>query len=375
MGLAIASKVSAVYFAPLVGIYVVFGLVSYTASLRPSSNKRTLLIPFLGMTFFLAICYLALRLGSPYYFETNNIFNPQLSVVFVNSINTLKSFENPNSLFPPGVQWLSKTIDFPIRNIIFFGVGPAYFIFSLIGMYILLKRKNIYIFSTVLWLMLFLTYESFQFAKTMRYLIFIYPFLAFFAAVGLFHIVNKIKQISNKCIYLFISLFVYLIIIIWPLAFMSIYTKDHSRVTASKWIYENIPKNSRITYEYWDDPLPLMVQDPSSRNYQGIEVHIFDPDTDVKWNTINKQLESANYYIMSSNRGWGSILSVPQRYPITSQFYKDMFNGKRQFTLVREFSSNPSLRYLGIPVDFPDQWAEEAFTVYDHPEVMIFKKR
>jgi len=28
---------------------------------------------------------------------------------------------------------------------------------------------------------------------------------------------------------------------------------------------------------------------------------------------------------------------------------------------------------LGIPVDFPDQWSDEAFTVYDHPKVMIYQ--
>jgi len=155
---------------------------------------------------------------------------------------------------------------------------------------------------------------------------------------------------------------------------MSIYTKDHSRVAASKWIYEHIPPNSKITYEYWDDPLPLMVQDPATRNYKGIEIHIFDPDTKEKWQTINSQLNEADYYIMSSNRGWGSISKTPERYPIASQFYKDMFQGKRGFTLIKEFSSYPSLRYLGISIDFPDQWSEEAFTVYDHPLVYIFKK-
>ena len=155
---------------------------------------------------------------------------------------------------------------------------------------------------------------------------------------------------------------------------MSIYTKDHSRVVASRWMYANIPAQSIISYEYWDDPLPLTVQDPMSRNYVGKEIHIFDPDTTEKWKIIDEQLKKTNYYVMSSNRGWGSIQKVPSRYPVASQFYTDMFQNKRGFTLVGDFVSYPSLRYLGIPVDFPDQWAEEAFTVYDHPQVLIFKR-
>lgn len=164
-------------------------------------------------------------------------------------------------------------------------------------------------------------------------------------------------------------------VLVWPVAFMSIYTKDHSRVVASRWIYDTVQSESTILSEYWDDPLPLTVQDPRTRNYVGKEVHIFDPDTKEKWQIINDQLKSADYYIMSSNRGWGSIPKTPERYPIASKFYQNMFEGKNGFSLIKEFSSYPSLRYLGIPIDFPDQWAEESFTVYDHPLVKIFKKQ
>jgi hypothetical protein len=118
-----------------------------------------------------------------------------------------------------------------------------------------------------------------------------------------------------------------------------------------------------------------MTQDPTTRNYVGREVHIFDPDSKVKWETIDRQLREADYYIMSSNRGWGSIGDVPSVYPQTSAFYKQMMAGTRGYQLIKSFTSYPSLRYLGIPLDLPDQWAEEAFTVYDHPEVLLFKKK
>jgi len=219
----------------------------------------------------------------------------------------------------------------------------------------------------------FTFYQSIQFAKTMRYLIFIYPFLSIFAAVGLSYVLNLFKKLSTFSSYM-LHATCYICILVWPLAFMSIYTMDHSRVTASKWMYRTIPQGSTILTEYWDDPLPLMVQDPRTRNYIGREVHIFDPDTKEKWQVINEQLNTADYYIMSSNRGWGSVPTTPERYPVASQFYKKMLEKKGNYTLIQEFSSYPSLRYLGIPLDFPDQWAEEAFTVYDHPQVLIFKK-
>jgi len=57
-----------------------------------------------------------------------------------------------------------------------------------------------------------------------------------------------------------------------------------------------------------------------------------------------------------------------------TRFYQGLFAGKLPYKKVAEFTSYPSLTYLGIPLTFPDDCAEEAFTVYDHPRVMIFKK-
>jgi YYY domain-containing protein len=47
-----------------------------------------------------------------------------------------------------------------------------------------------------------------------------------------------------------------------------------------------------------------------------------------------------------------------------------MFEGDLGFELVKIFQSNPRLG----PFELNDQFAEEAFTVYDHPKVLIFRK-
>jgi hypothetical protein len=46
------------------------------------------------------------------------------------------------------------------------------------------------------------------------------------------------------------------------------------------------------------------------------------------------------------------------------------FHGNLGFELVQVFDSNPTIG----PLSLNDQFAEEAFTVYDHPKVLIFKK-
>jgi len=159
------------------------------------------------------------------------------------------------------------------------------------------------------------------------------------------------------------------------LMFQSIYLRPHSRVTASEWIYKNIPNNALILSEHWDDSLPLPVSENSGKQYRSEQLSVFDSDLPVKWQKIRDQLNRGDYYILSSNRGWGSIPTVPERFPIMAQFYKDLFAEKTQYKKVIEFDSYPSLRYFGIPIDFPDNFAEETFIVYDHPQVIIFKKQ
>jgi len=59
-------------------------------------------------------------------------------------------------------------------------------------------------------------------------------------------------------------------------------------------------------------------------------------------------------------------------YQRTAIYYQELFSGKLGFKKVAEFTQYPTIPFLNIEID--DQKADESFTVYDHPKVMIFKK-
>lgn len=366
LGLAFASKISAIYYLPIVCFFLAVPVLS-------SIWSRKKIIQDIGFVFLcLVIFYATVRIGSPYYFESGNILDPHISKVFIGNLMTLKSFDKPG-YFPPANQWIHAPWYLSPLNMAVFGLGLVYTALSLIGaVRTMIYKKGVWILFGM-WGLGLLIYQSAQFAKTMRYLIFIYPLYAIYAAVGTSFIWERMARLPSRPRKLAGVIFT-LALFVWPAAFMSIYTKNHSRVEASYWIYEHLPNKSRIAWEYWDDPLPLLVENPKQKQYTGEQIGIFDPDSAEKWNGIQKQLLKSDYYIMSSNRGWGSIPTTPDRYPLATDFYKDMFHNKRGYRLVKEFTSYPSLRYLGIPIDFPDQWSEEAFTVYDHPKVMIFQR-
>lgn len=355
-GIAMACKVTAVFILPLIIFFLVFKSFSL--------NKDVLLEKIFKISLFSLLSYVSLRIFDPYYFQNGNFFDPRINLSFLESLRELKSFEGANIWYPPAVQWISKMpIIFSLSNLIFFGVGIFYFLFLVAGVLYLMKKPNKAFTFILIWIAAFFLYQSTQFVKSIRYFIFIYPFLAIVAGLGFCFVMDK----RNK-IFIYLGL---LTVLLWPLMFSSIYMKENTRVTASKWIYKNIPVDSTILSEYWDDPLPLDVS--YTKKYSDEQLHIFDQDSSEKWQKINKLLEKSDYYILSSNRGWGSITTVPNKYPKMSKFYKDLLANKLDYKKVIEFDSYPSLSYLGIPLEFPDYWAEETFTVYDHPQVMIFK--
>jgi YYY domain-containing protein len=146
----------------------------------------------------------------------------------------------------------------------------------------------------------------------------------------------------------------------------------------------------------WDDSLPLGLDGYSPYDfYSGVyrsdlNFEMYWDDNAEKLDRFETTLDQADYIFISSNRQWGTTVRVPERYPLTTLYYRSlmgcpadkqiiwcysvaepgMFSGQLGFDLVKTVESEPSIGGLTIN----SQFAEEAFTVYDHPKVMIFKK-
>jgi len=362
-GLAIASKASAIFISPLL---LYFFITAYSE--KNQIAKHDILLILRDLVIFGLATYLVGRIADPYLFQTGNLLDPQPSKLFLSNIKQLQALSNPQAWYPPGVQWIHKTpILFGLKNLVLYGVGIGYTICISLGVYYLVKKnRHTDLIVVFLWVLLFFLYQSLQSVQTMRYFLIIYPFLALLAGIGFTYFAKSTNKIVQTLLLL--------IVIIWPLLFFSIYTKPISRVTASDWIYEHIPPNSVILTESWDDALPLPITGMPTNEYKILELPVFDPDTPQKWQKMDSMLDQGDYYILSSNRGWGSIPTVPERYPLMTKFYQNLFAGKTNYKKIAEFTSFPSLSYLGIPLTINDEGAEEAFTVYDHPVVMIFKR-
>ncbi len=157
----------------------------------------------------------------------------------------------------------------------------------------------------------------------------------------------------------------------YAFAFTSIYTHTQTRVAASEWIYANIPENTPVLNEHWDDPIPLNLPGmPGSGAYPGGQIAMYDDDNPEKLATLMQQLRDNDWIFVTSNRLYDSINRIPERWPMANEYYRMLFNGELGFDLVHTETNYPSL--FGIELN--DDSSEESFTVYDHPKVLIFQK-
>lgn len=406
-GLACASKITALFILPLNLFFLLSAMIKGHSGKRPSSSEGArpesksdseVWVNFILLTIiYLLLSYFTLRLTDPYMFQQHNFFDPRPSKIFIENLRELKNLTkiDPSNFFPPMIQWMNKnTLIHSLINNVVFGLGVPISILVLVGMGWLiskpqLKIKNINIIIILLWTLGLFIYQSFQTTPTLRYFIIIYPFLAVFAGIGLSVVSSQLSVINNK---LKINKFILLtteylllitVVLIWPAMFTSIYRNKLSRVVASEWIYKNFKNESVIVNEHWDDGLPFPISTNYNKQFTSLELPVFGPDDESKWKQMDEKLQQADYYILSSNRAWGSILSVPKKYPKMSKFYKDLFaqrcisklNSESVcFQKVAEFTSYPRLEIGNWKLEFPDDWADEGFTVYDHPKVLIFKK-
>jgi len=89
---------------------------------------------------------------------------------------------------------------------------------------------------------------------------------------------------------------------------------------------------------------------------------------------IAETLEESDYFLVQSRRVFANHLRLPNQFPRTAKFYTALFTDKLGFEQIKEFHSYPELSFFGWKMEFPDEMAEETWSVFDHPVVRIFKK-
>jgi YYY domain-containing protein len=176
----------------------------------------------------------------------------------------------------------------------------------------------------------------------------------------------------------------------YGIAYASLYRTPHPALEASRWLREHAPPGALILKEHWEEGIPHLGA------FRVEELPLYDPDTLEKLIHLAGRLSEAHYLVFYSHRLYGTIPRLPQRYPFTGRYYALLFSGRLGYEVVYWGGRWPSLlgvtllddpfRRPGLPVPTPlRDWkpspltlrlgfADESFTVYDHPLVLVFRR-
>ncbi|MDA1317301.1 MAG: glycosyltransferase family 39 protein [bacterium] len=336
------------------------------------------------------------------------IFMPYAFIEYTQFISDVSAQVRMNSdpyVFPYTLQYVGTLpYLYYLKNIFFWGLGPVISILAIVGLIGLIQKilpsipslprrgtKGVVSFGIFfLFYLIYFIVIGKSSVKFMRYLLLMYPFFAIMAGVGTSVILNLIQDLShhnwfslrkrfrNK--FGMTEIFIITATLLWTSMFLNIYTTPNTRIQATNWINQFIPHGSTLAVEHWDDRVPIF--DPGVYNYE--ELTLYDiPDDGRKWQLLNEKLDRSDFIIIASNRLYTPLQyldvcepdTYPRCYPLTSDYYKKLFAHEGEFVKIAQFTSYPRLNLGGWKFELNDTSADESFTVYDHPTIMIFARK
>ncbi|MFA6005015.1 MAG: glycosyltransferase family 39 protein [Patescibacteria group bacterium] len=382
VGLAVAVKPSGLLFGivPLLTLVVQF-------------QKRKNIFRFMFRGILAAmIIVITTFIGSPHYF-----------IHFTDFIGTFQ-YESSVATGAMRVFYTEQfaqtlPIVFQFHRVLPYTIGWGTMLLGVVGMVISLKkyRFHVFVFS------LFFLYNSLLYAKWTRFIVPYMPLFIFFAMVSTYTLYVNLKKHTNIVIAtIFLLVFsVYQMII--GVAYLSIYQSPDVRTTATNWIIATLPQNKKMLSEsanVVDVPLGY------TGKYQYYNPFINDIDGNQELRkSVMSALRTTDFLIIPSRRVfadytcyrsvnykktgnivrtsiYSSHISLDKdcnktelSYPALHEYYTEVLGNKNAYELLAEFSSYPKLTVLNITLlEFPDELAEETWTVFDHPVIRVYRR-
>jgi len=274
-------------------------------------------------------------------------------------------------------QFIGSTpIIFQFTKIFPFIINPILTILFILSFFWLViktlsKRNSFYLLLVTCILSLFI--PALFFSKWTRHLIPLLPFV--YITISLF-ITNMIQKIRSKvllvtCVYPVGALLLVTFCLSYSFAFLNIYLTPHPAFKTLSWMSQNLPKNAKILTEDLDvtiDPIKKEFPDITLFDFYSLDNKV-PPKTTTE--ELAQKLKENEYFLILSRKVFQNRLKNPDLFPNSASFYDNLFQNRSEFVKIYE-SENP-FQIFGIKID--DNNSEESFQVYDHPQLLLFKKR
>ena len=229
--------------------------------------------------------------------------------------------------------------------------------------------------------------------KFLRYLLPVTPFLLLFGSRMLIDLWRRAGEWRGGVARPWASAAIAVVVgatALYSLAYVvGVYGQPLTSVRAGEWVRENVPRGAVILKEHWEEGLPRL------RGYDVRELEMYNPDGARKQSHVAERLAQADYLVLYSNRLYGTISRLPERYPQSRAYYQLLFAGQLGYEVRLVEASYPNLLGVGLVddtfgrADLPEPaasreqanfpltlrlgYADESFTVYDHPKLFVLE--
>ncbi|PJC33945.1 hypothetical protein CO051_00640 [Candidatus Roizmanbacteria bacterium CG_4_9_14_0_2_um_filter_39_13] len=396
-GLAVSTKVSSVFFAviPIIAILVL---------LPNKDQKYSMQSLFFSLVKIAAFSVVVFVVTSPFNLIDWEPFIHSMNYESEVGIGIYKAFYTRQ--FEYTIPWIFQFIKtFP------YALGIPMVTFATVG-FVLLPWKREYIFLRLSAIALFLP-NAYLYAKWSRFYAPVYPIILLIGTMFFVQVVDSTLQVwrYESQVLGILRILGTLLIILPGVAYLAIYQNPDVRFMASKWIYTNIQSQSHIlseTANVVDIPMPNPYIDDqivAQKNLQPVSFDFYEVDFNENIEQdLKHEIDTAKYIFVPSRRIYWNHTCFEQisnfkfqisnfeytvspyeeerceklqgTYPILNAYYDDLFSGKLGFTQVTEIGSYPRIELFGRTIiEFPDEPAEETWTVFDHPVIRIFERK
>lgn len=269
---------------------------------------------------------------------------------------------------------------YPWWQMALLGVGPLVGVVGSVGAVVAAVRlwRQEWVYGVLLsGALIYFASIAFLEAKWVRYLLPLVPYLCLFATLVVISVPGALgaRESSRRWArYVVVGVLVGSAAV-GAIALMSVYTREHTRVQASRWIYANVPPGGKIGVEINDGLLPLKLdahQDPQGE-YNVTQIRTLGDFPSEEASTyLRDSLRNIDYLVIGDIRATRTVPKMPWRYPVQKRFYDLLFEGKLGFSPVYTATSYPT--FLGVVFPDDSDWVDASFIEYDHPPEQIFKK-
>ena len=209
--------------------------------------------------------------------------------------------------------------------------------------------------------------------KHVRYLIPLLPLLALFAGAWLASLFAE-QAVWKRRLGVAMAGLVLGYTAFYGLAFARIYTIEDSRIQAGRWLARHAV-GSKIGIERGGFSLNAVIRATGNeKSFLGL-AKIYAASAymtcSLRREYLLQRMGRFDYIAVADINRYRQFTAVPELFPALSDFYRQLVDGNLGFAPVQRFKNYAQL----LGVRFVDDDAEPSFIGYDHPAVLIFKRK